>query len=86
MALLDLANGALLTSGSGIPFVGSSPSTTLIFTNACATIMAVMPSARNDPKRSSAFADISRPRHAITQKQSRTAVAPISPSSSPITA
>ncbi len=37
-----------------MPFVGRSPSTTLIFTSACTAIIAVRPSARNDPNASCA--------------------------------
>src|SRR6187402_2023902 len=66
----------LLSSGSGMPLVGSSPSTTLMLTNAWATIIVVIPTAVSDPKRSSALAAITSPRHAITQKHSSVAVVP----------
>src|SRR5262249_18405678 len=43
-----------LTNGSGIPFVGSSPSTTLMLKNAWNATIVVRPIARNAPKRSGA--------------------------------
>ena len=75
-----------LTNGSGMPLVGSSPSTTLMLKNACTTTIAVSPSARNAPKRSGARIAVRRPRQAMTQKQASTSVVPSSPSSSPMTA
>ena len=75
-----------LRNGSGIPFVGIIPSTTLMFTRAWTAIIVVSPSATNDPNVSGALMATRRPRHVITQKQMRTAVAPINPSSSEITA
>ncbi len=69
-----------------MPFVGISPSTTLMFTNACTAIIVVSPSATNDPNVSSARIAIRRPRHAMRQKQISTPVAPTRPSSSPMTA
>ncbi len=69
-----------------MPLVGISPSTTLMLTNACTAIIVVRPSATNEPNVSSARSAIRRPRHAIRQKQIRTPVAPMSPSSSPMTA
>ena len=75
-----------LTNGSGIPLVGISPSTTLMFTNACTATIVVSPSARNAPNASGARSATRRPRHVMTQKHSSTAVAPIRPSSSEITA
>ena len=71
-----------LTNGSGMPLVGSRPSTTLMLKNACTAIIVVRPSARNAPKRSGARIAVRRPRHAITQKHASTSVAPIRPSSS----
>ena len=59
----------LLTSGSGMPLVGSRPSTTLMFRNAWATTIVVMPSARKAPNRSGAVTAARRPRQAMTQKQ-----------------
>ena len=76
----------MLTSGSVMPLVGSSPSTTLMFTNAWMTIIIVRPSARNAPKLSGARMAVRNPRHAITQKHATTRVAPMRPSSSPMTA
>mgnify|MGYP003694772875 CR=1 FL=1 len=75
-----------LTNGSGMPLVGSRPSTTLMLKNAWTTIIAVRPSARNAPNRSGARIAVRSPRHAITQKQASTIVAPSRPSSSPMTA
>ena len=43
-----------LTNGSGMPLVGINPSTTLMFTSACAATIVVKPIARNAPKRSGA--------------------------------
>src|ERR1051325_8560172 len=39
----------LLTKGSGMPFVGIRPSTTLTLMNACTATIVVRPSARNGP-------------------------------------
>ena len=75
-----------LTNGSGMPLVGSNPSTTLMLKNAWIATMAVRPSARNAPKRSGARIAARSPRQAITPKQASTIVVPINPSSSPITA
>ena len=75
-----------LTNGSGIPFVGISPSTTLMFTNACTAIIVVNPSARNAPNRSGASTAARSPRHVMSAKHKRMAVAPRRPSSSAITA
>ena len=61
-----------LTNGSGMPFVGSSPSTTLMLKNAWNATIVVRPIARNAPKRSGARIAVRRPRHVITQKQART--------------
>src|SRR5688572_7217492 len=68
--LISIEEPPLLTSGSGMPLVGISPSTTLTFTNACSTSIIVMPSARNAPKLSGARSEVRRPRQAITQKRS----------------
>ena len=70
--LINIDEPPLLTSGSGMPLVGISPSTTLMFTNACSTSIIVMPSARNAPKLSGARIAVRRPRQAITQKHSTT--------------
>ena len=53
-----------------MPLVGSSPSTTLMFTSAWTAIIAVRPSARNDPNASCARIAMRTPRHAMTQKHS----------------
>ena len=65
--------------------MGSNPSTTLIFTNACNTSIIVMPSARKAPKLSGARIAVRIPRQAITQKHNTTRLAPIRPVSSEIT-
>ncbi len=69
-----------------MPLVGSRPSTTLMFTNACSTSIIVMPIARNAPKPSGARNAVRMPRHAITEKHTRTTLAPTRPVSSEITA
>ncbi len=58
-----------LTNGSGIPFVGKRPSTTLMLKNACTATIVVRPRARNDPKLSGARNAIRSPRQLMTQKQ-----------------
>ena len=55
-----------------MPLVGISPSTTLMFTSACVTIMVVMPSARKAPNESGARRAMRSPRQATTPKQNRT--------------
>ena len=74
-----------LTNGSGSPFVGIRPSTTLMFTSACTATIVVSPSARSAPNASGARSAMRIPRHATTEKQTTTAVAPTSPSSSEMT-
>jgi len=75
-----------LTNGSGMPFVGTSPSTTLMLKSAWTAIIVVSPIARNAPKRSGATVAILNPRHAMTTKQAITMVVPRRPNSSAITA
>ena len=74
-----------LTNGSGIPLVGSSPSTTLMLKNAWNAIIVVSPIATKAPKRSGARIAVRSPRQVMTQKQATTTVEPISPSSSAMT-
>ena len=71
-----------LTNGSGMPLVGSSPSTTLMLKNAWNAIIVVNPIAMKAPNRSGARIAVRRPRQVMTQKQATTTVEPISPSSS----
>ena len=52
--LISSDDPPVLTNGSGMPFVGISPSTTLMFMNACTAIIVVRPSARNAPNASGA--------------------------------
>ncbi len=75
-----------LTNGSGMPLVGTMPSTTLRLMNACTAIIPVSPIASNDPNRSGARAATRNPRHVITAKAIRMTVAPMRPISSAITA
>jgi hypothetical protein len=74
-----------LTNGSGMPLVGSRPSTTLMLSEAWKTIIVVSPIARKAPNRSGARSAVRSPRQAITQKQASTTIAPMRPSSSAIT-
>ena len=76
----------LLTNGNGMPFGGTSPSTTLMLKSACTATIIVSPSARSAPNRSGATKAVRNPRQAITAKQTTMIVVPRSPSSSPITA
>src|SRR6185436_6479406 len=73
-------------NGSGIPFVGTSESTTLILKSACATMLATIPRLNNIPKRSGASNAVRTPRHRNNANTPTTASAPTNPSSSPITA
>jgi hypothetical protein len=83
--LISSDDPPLLTKGSGIPFVGSRPRTTLMLKNACTATIVVRPSARSEPKLSGARDAIRRPRHVMTPKEMSTTVAPTSPSSSAMT-
>ena len=73
-------------NGSGMPFVGRRPSTTLMLMNAWMAIIVVTPSARKAPNPSAACSAMRSPRQVITQKQIRRQLAPMNPSSSAMTA
>src|ERR1700676_2317147 len=74
------------TSGSGIPFVGIIPSTTLILMNACSTTILVIPTARYLPKTSSVRHEARIPRHRKIANSVTTNIAPTNPNSSAVTA
>ena len=57
-----------LTNGSGMPLVGSRPSTTLMLKNAWNATIVVRPIARNAPNRSGARIAVRSPRQVMTQK------------------
>jgi len=69
-------------SGSGIPFVGSSESTTLILKNACNTIVVVMPKATNHANGSCDRNAARRPRQPKTANRTTIRMEPMNPSSS----
>src|ERR1700686_1762702 len=74
------------TSGSGMPFVGIIPRTTLMLMKACTTIMLVMPTARKRPNMSWVRRAVRMPRHRKTAKSSTITSAPSNPTSSAVTA
>src|SRR6185369_7126765 len=73
-------------NGSGIPFVGTSESTTLILKSACATMLVTIPRLNNIPNRSGASNAVRTPRQRKSPNTATIASAPTRPSSSPTTA
>jgi hypothetical protein len=74
------------TSGSVSPFVGTSATTTIMFTSACTPIQTHRPKQRNIEKRTLPLHARKRPRPTITASRHTTSNTPSRPSSSPTTA
>ena len=68
--------------GSGIPFVGRSPNTTLILTNAWIMIISTIPNPTNVPNTVLDRSEILIPFQKNTKNKTTNRVDPISPSSS----
>jgi hypothetical protein len=72
-------------NGSGMPFAGSSETTTLILNRACTMIPVISPIPSSIPNLSGALTAALAPRHNSSAKSITTLSVPISPNSSPTT-
>src|SRR5688572_7510628 len=73
-------------NGSGIPFVGTNESTTLILKSAWATMLVTIPILSNIPNLSGASRAVRMPRQRNSANIATTVSAPTNPNSSPTTA